>query len=96
MAKPDAFFLWHDFYNFADYSKQPTLSRGVFPYLNDLHARGGITLRHILGTYLVIGCRQWPATIPGTLVQPGELPFPYGERIVRLWETGRIRALNRP
>jgi hypothetical protein len=96
LAKQDTIFLWHDFYNFADHGNQPTLSRGVYPYLNDLQARGGITLRHILGTYLVIGSRNWPATVPGTIAQPGELPFPFGERVVRLWETGRTAAENRP
>lgn len=96
LAKPDTIFMWHDFYNFSDHGNQPTLSRGVYPYLNDLQARGEITLRHILGTYLVIGCSAWPNKMPGTLVQPGELPYPYGERVVRLWETGRTEAVNRP
>jgi len=96
LAKDDAVFIWHDFYNFATYDDQPTLSRGVYPYLNELQNAGEITLRHILGTYIVVGRRQWDDATPGTIVQPGELPFPFGERIVRLWETGRVEALHRP
>ena len=96
LGRQDTYFLWHDYYAFLDDGKQPTLSRGVYPYLNDLQARGDITLRHILGTYIVIGHRSWTEDTPGTIVQPGELPYPYGERIVRLWETGRVDAVNRP
>jgi len=94
LAKQDAYFIWHDYYQFADFSKQPKLAQDIYPYLNNLHANSDITLRQILGTYYVIGHRGWSESTPGTIVQPGEVPFPFGERIVRLWETGRVEPVN--
>lgn len=88
LAAPDAVFTWHDFYSFPDYVRQPPEQRGVFPYLNELAQEGGITLRRIVGTYLVVGSRSWPKDMPGVLLQPGEATPPFGERNVRLGDTG--------
>lgn len=88
LAAPDAIFTWHDFYTFPDYVAEPPERRGVYPYLNELARSGGITLRHIVGTYLVVGCRTWPQDMPGVLVQPGEPEAPFGRRNLRLADTG--------
>ncbi len=88
LAGPDAVITWHDFYMFPEYLKQGRERRGVFPYLNELAAEGGIVLRHIIGTYLVAGSRRWTQDTPGVLLQPGETPSPFGERIVRLKDAG--------
>lgn len=88
LAAHDAIITWHDFYMFPDYVAQPPEQRGVYPYLNELARAGGVTLRHIVGTYLVVGCRAWPDDAPGVLLQPGEAEAPFGRRNLRLADTG--------
>ncbi|MGB0683462.1 MAG: class I SAM-dependent methyltransferase [Magnetovibrionaceae bacterium] len=84
LAGPEAILVWHDFYMFPDYIAQGPERRGVFPYLNELAGTGEIALRHILGTYFVVGCKAWAHDLPGKVFQPGEFRGPFGERIVRL------------
>ncbi len=88
LASPRAVLLWHDFYMFPDYLREGPQSRGVFPYLNELHQEGLWVLRHIVGTYLVAGSRNWPKDAPGLVAQPGDTPAPFGEKIVRLAAAG--------
>lgn len=88
LAAPDAVFTWHDFYPFPDYIAEGPEKRGVYPYLNELVHAGVITLRHIVGTYIVVGCRRWGADMPGVLVQPGAPVPPFGRRNLRLADTG--------
>jgi predicted O-methyltransferase YrrM len=87
-AAPDAVITWHDFYTFPDYVRQDRERRGVFPWLNEFAAETDLVLRHIVGTYLVVGSRRWPRDLPGHVLQPGDTPAPFGQRIVRLAETG--------
>jgi len=84
IAAPSAVFLWHDFYLIPETLGRGPERQGVFQYLNDLAQTGGIVLRHLLGTYLVAGCRTWAEDLPGEVLQPGALDAPFGGRIVRL------------
>ena len=88
LAAPDAIFTWHDFYTFPDYMTQGRERRGVYPWLNELAAQNTLVLRHIVGTYLVVGSRRWTEDMPGQIRQPGEVAPPFGHHIVRLGETG--------
>jgi len=84
IAAPSAVFLWHDFYLIPETLGRGPERQGVFQYLNDLAQTGGIVLRHLLGTYLVAGCRTWAEDLPGEFLQPGDLDAPFGGRNVRL------------
>ena|GEM_PF-4536246 len=84
IAAPSAVLLWHDFYLIPETLGRGPERQGVFQYLNDLAREGGIVLRHLVGTYLVAGCRTWTEDLPGEVLQPGALEPPFGGRIVRL------------
>ncbi|MBF0286064.1 MAG: hypothetical protein HQL51_16565, partial [Magnetococcales bacterium] len=76
---------WHDFYDMPDYVADPPEKRGVYPWLNELHRRGGLPMRRIAGTFLVAGSKRWIGREPpGILFQPGDVPPPFGGRNVRL------------
>jgi predicted O-methyltransferase YrrM len=92
LAAPTAVITWHDFYDFPDYIAQGRVRRGVYPWLNELQATGRIVLRHILGTYLVVGCPGWTETVPGRLRQPGESQTDFGMRIVRLGDSHQANS----
>ncbi|CAK0770563.1 hypothetical protein WCLP8_4580002 [uncultured Gammaproteobacteria bacterium] len=88
LATHGAILTWHDFYTFPDYIAQGRERRGVYSYLNELARDASITLRHIVGTYLVVGSRAWPKDLPGVLLQPGDAEAPFGRRNLRLADTG--------
>lgn len=86
LIKPDATLAWHDFYDFPDYIREGRAKRGVFPWLNEMAAKGEFSLYHIAGTYMVVGRRDWGRNIPSRLRRPGDRPDPFGARIVRQGE----------
>ena len=86
IIKPDATLLWHDFYDFPGYIREGRAKRGVFPWLNEMAAKGEFSLYHISGTYMVVGRRNWGRDIPCRLRRPGDRPDPFGVRIVRQGE----------
>jgi len=88
LAGDGAVFLWHDFYTFPSYLGDPPEKRGVFLWLNEMAAEKRLVLRHILGTFLVVGRLGWPETMPGVPLQPGEVAGPFGDHNVRLAEAG--------
>lgn len=89
MAAPKAVITWHDFYSMPDYVADPPEKRGVYPYLNELALEKRIVLRHIAGTFLVVGCKAWQENeVPGSLLQPGDVPPPFGTMNVRLAQSG--------
>lgn len=86
IAAPDAVFLWHDFYLLDFVARQPPAQYDVYQYLNDFSADCGFVLRHIVGTYFVVGSRRFAADTPGQLLQPRSVA-PFGSSIVQLGET---------
>ncbi|MBI4968091.1 MAG: class I SAM-dependent methyltransferase [Rhodospirillales bacterium] len=89
MISQDSIVTWHDFYAFPSYVAQPPETRGVYPYLNELAQEGTIVLRHIAGTFLVVGCKAWrDDATPGVLFQPGDVAAPFGAMNVRLAQAG--------
>lgn len=86
LAAPDAVYVWHDFYLFADYVRQGRERRGVYPWLNEIQRQKRVDIRHINGTFFAIGRARWPETATGVIRQPGDATSPLGERIMRLGE----------
>jgi predicted O-methyltransferase YrrM len=88
MSTPDGVIVWHDFYSMPDYVADPPEKRGVYPFLNQLQNRGELVLRHIIGTFLVVGSRRWlGCEPPGEIIQPGDIAPPFGTHNVRLAAT---------
>src|SRR6185295_12281687 len=94
MATPDAVFLWHDFYLLDFVARQTPAEYSVYQYLNELAQSADLVLRHIVGTYFVVGSRRFARDLPGRLLQP-ESTAPFGTGIVRLGDTavGFMRPL---
>ncbi|MBK1840789.1 class I SAM-dependent methyltransferase [Azospirillum sp. YIM B02556] len=88
VATEDALFIWHDFYSFPDYVADRSGLRGVFPFLNGWNGGGRLQLRHVMGTYFVLGRRRWPEGTDRQLLQPGDGGPIFGTRIARLADTG--------
>lgn len=88
-ASEDALFIWHDFYSFPDYVADRSGLRGVFPFLNGWNGGGRLHLRHVTGTYFVLGRRSWPEGTDRQVLQPGAGGPVFGTRIARLADTGR-------
>lgn len=83
MAAPDAVLLWHDFYLLDFVARQPPEQYSVYQYLNDLATTTDLVLRHIVGTYFVVGSRRFSAQLPGRVLQPRS-GTPFGSSIVRI------------
>lgn len=88
-AAEDALFVWHDFYMFPDYVSDPSGLRGVYPFLNEWNGGGELQLRHVTGTYFVLGRRRWPEGTERQILQPGAGGPVFGNAIARLADTGR-------
>jgi len=84
LAGPRTVILWHDFYTFPAYIAEGRERRGVYAALNELAEENRIVLRHVIGTYYVAGCPEWPRDKPGRILPPGSAPGPFGQGIVRL------------
>ncbi len=87
LAGPNATLLWHDFYIFPNYLREGPEKRGVFPWLNEFAVIGGFQLYHIIGTYIVIGRKNWPSSPSEQVRNAKDLTPPFGERIPRLAES---------
>jgi predicted O-methyltransferase YrrM len=86
MAAQDAVFLWHDFYLLDFVAQQPPEQYDVYQYLNDFAAETDLVLRHILGTYFVVGSRRFANDAPGRVLQPRS-GVPFGSAIPRLGDS---------
>ena len=86
LARPDATFIWHDFYRFPAYLAEGKKRRGVYPFLNEVAANGHLDLYHVAGTYLVVGRRSWSVDEVDDPIQPAEAAGEMRERIIRMGE----------
>ena len=84
LVSDDGLILWHDFYPMKGFE-----SFGVTRYLNDLSENSDWVLRHIAGTYYVVGSRKWTSQLPGEVHEFGSGEGAFSDRIVRLAQSAR-------